>query len=175
MRIIGGQLAGKTLKTVFPEQVKPTTDVMREALFARLEQQFTFEHFRVLDLFAGSGIVSLEFLSRGCQVVSVDRDRKNQRIWQQIKKEWTLEHWELRCADVLQELDRFQPAAFDLVFADPPYDLPGIQLLPAKTLPLVRSSGLFILEHRPDILFPNPQPNEGRKYGRSALSFFRKD
>jgi 16S rRNA (guanine966-N2)-methyltransferase len=175
MRIIGGQLAGKTLKTVFPEQVKPTTDMMREALFSRLEQQLSLDDLRVLDLFSGSGIVSLEFLSRGCHVVSVDRDRKNQRIWQQVQKEWALEHWDLRCADVLQELSRFQPESFDLVFADPPYDLPGIQLLPSRIFPLLKSGGWFILEHRPDILFPNPQPKEGRQYGRSALSFFQKD
>jgi 16S rRNA G966 N2-methylase RsmD len=153
MRIVGGKLAGKTLKTVFPEQVKPTTDLTREALFSRLEQHFPLEEL---------------------QVVSVDRDRKNQRIWQQVQKEWALEHWELRCADVLQELSRFQPASFDLIFADPPYDLPGIQLLPARVWPLLRTGGWFILEHRPDILFPDPQPNEGRQYGRSALSFFQK-
>ena len=175
MRIIGGRLAGKTLNTVFPEQVKPTTDLMREALFSRLELQMPLEGLQVLDLFAGSGIVSLEFLSRGSRVASVDRDRKNFRIWQQMKKEWALDEWALHCGDVLQELTRFQPESFDLVFADPPYDLPGIQLLPAMVLPLLKPGALFILEHRPDILFPEPKPLEHRQYGRSALSYFEKE
>lgn len=175
MRIVGGCLAGKTLNTVFPEQVKPTTDLMREALFSRLEKQMLLEELRVLDIYAGSGIVSLEFLSRGCHVVSVDRDRKNFRIWQQVKKEWALANWTLSCGDVLQELTRFQAESFDLVFADPPYDLPGIQLLPAAVWPLLKPGGLLILEHRPDILFPEPKPLELRQYGRSALSYFRKE
>ena len=175
MRITGGGLAGKSLKAVFPEQVKPTTDMVREALFMKLEQEQGLNGLQVLDLFSGSGIVSLEFLSRGCHVVSVDRDRKNQRIWQQVQKEWALEHWDLRCADVLQELARFRPESFDMVFADPPYDLPGIQLLPSRIFPLLKPGGLFILEHRPDILFPAPATQETRQYGRSCLSFFKKE
>ena len=175
MRITGGGLAGKSLKAVFPEQVKPTTDMVREALFMKLEQELRLNGLQVLDLFSGSGIVSLEFLSRGCSVLSVDADRRNLQLWQRVQRDWNLESWAMRCADVIRLLPQLPADTYHIVFADPPYDLSGIQSLPASVFRLLKPGGLFILEHRPDILFPAPAPQETRQYGRSCLSFFKKE
>ena len=173
MRISGGKLAGKNLHLQFPPTVKPTTELAREALFGLPQLQDRLQPGAlVLDLFSGSGIVSLEFLSRDCKVHSVDADRTNIRFYQQLSKAWQLEDWSWTASDVHAYLRRAKPESFDLIFADPPYDMPGLQALPALCLPLLRPGGLLIIEHRPELLFPHPQPEEQRLYGRSAFGFW---
>jgi 16S rRNA (guanine(966)-N(2))-methyltransferase RsmD len=172
MRISGGTLAGKQLLVHFPASVKPTTELAREALFALPQVSTRLEGARVLDLFSGSGIVSLEFLSRGCQVHSVDADRGNIQHYKKLLKEWQLEGWSFAASAVQPYLKSCPPASFDIIFADPPYDMPGLQSLPSLCLPLLKPGGLLIIEHRPELLFPNPKPTESRLYGRSGFGFW---
>ncbi|MBM3399281.1 MAG: 16S rRNA (guanine(966)-N(2))-methyltransferase RsmD, partial [Bacteroidetes bacterium] len=82
MRITGGKLKGQLLKGGFASHVRPTTDFVREALMNYLSSHYEIPGADVLDLFSGSGIIALEFLSRGAgSVVSLDIDTKN--IWYQ--------------------------------------------------------------------------------------------
>ena len=75
MRVIGGKLKGLRLNPPSNLPVRPTTDIAKEALFNILYNQFDFEHIRILDLFSGTGNISIEFASRGVpSVTSVDRD-----------------------------------------------------------------------------------------------------
>jgi 16S rRNA (guanine(966)-N(2))-methyltransferase RsmD len=171
MRITGGELKGLNLSGKLPEHVRPTTDMMREALFNKLSHTTGIEGMRVLDLFCGSGIVSLEFLSRGAaEVVSVDRDMRNISSLQKFKKEKDLDQWQLHKRDVYAWV-KDNTAPFDIVFADPPYDMPNFSQLPNVLLPLLAEDGILIVEHRPGTQF-QLAPAELRKHGSSAIAIF---
>lgn len=171
MRITGGELKGLNLSGKLPEHVRPTTDMMREALFNKLSHTVGIEDMRVLDLFCGSGIVSLEFISRGAaEVVSVDRDIRNISSLQKLKKEKGLDQWELHKRDVYAWV-KANTKTFDIVFADPPYDMPNFSQLPNVLLPLLGEDGILIVEHRPGTQF-HLVPMELRKHGSSAIAIF---
>ena len=171
MRITGGILKGQILKGGFATHVRPTTDFVREALMNYLSHRYEIEGARVLDLFSGSGIMAVEFISRGAaSVLSVDKDNKNIRYQQEIQKEKTLEGWQIAKGDVFKTLGETS-GGFDIIFADPPYDLPNLSQLPAMALKALKPEGVFVLEHRPGIVFP-VTPVEIRKYGSSAIGIF---
>jgi 16S rRNA (guanine(966)-N(2))-methyltransferase RsmD len=171
MRITGGSLKGWQLAANFAAHVRPSTDRMRESLFNKLSHSFGIEGICVLDLFSGSGIIALEFVSRGVKsVISVDRDVKNIQSQKQLKLAKNIENWQITKADVFQFLKN-DTISYDIVFADPPYDLPDIQRLPQAAMVKLNPGGLFILEHRPGIVF-NLIATEQKNYGSSMLSFF---
>jgi 16S rRNA (guanine(966)-N(2))-methyltransferase RsmD len=171
MRITGGTLKGQILKGGFAAHVRPTTDFVREALMNYLTHRYEISGATVLDLFSGSGIMSVEFLSRGAaSVVSIDKDTKNIRYQQAISKEKSLNGWEITKGDVFKTLGE-DAITYDIIFADPPYDLPNLVQLPELALPRLKPGGVFVLEHRPGMVFPVP-PLEIRKYGSSAIGIF---
>lgn len=147
---------------------------MRESLFNLLTHRYPIEDSLVMDLFSGSGIVSLEFLSRGCKAItSVDKDPKNTRIQKQALADFGTPEWKIITSDVFKFLKNSQPESVDFIFADPPYDLPEIAGLPEKALPLLVEKGLFVLEHRSGMHFATP-PTFDKQYGETHLSFFEK-
>jgi 16S rRNA (guanine966-N2)-methyltransferase len=171
MRITGGVLKGWHIHEKFSNHVRPTTDMMREAICNKLVHGIGIENNSILDLFSGSGIMSLEFLSRGAEnVTSVDKDAKNIANQKNMKKEKSLGNWQILNSDVFHFL-RQTKDKFDIVFADPPYDIPGIQNLAELAVQVLSPEGLFILEHRPGILFTNTVL-ETKKYGSTSLSIF---
>jgi 16S rRNA (guanine966-N2)-methyltransferase len=173
MRVTGGSLKGFQLPARFAKHVRPTTDMMREAVFNKLQHSIGIEEQQVLDLFAGSGIVSLECLSRGAlAVVSVDKDMQNIRAMESVAKSKELQNWELVRSDVFAFL-RNEIRQFDIIFADPPYDLPGIQEIPKLAVSLLSDDGLLMVEHRPGTAF-GLKAVETRKHGSSAITIFAK-
>jgi 16S rRNA (guanine966-N2)-methyltransferase len=173
MRITGGNLKGIRPGTGFAAHVRPTTDFVREALFNKLQHSIGLENTLVLDLFSGSGIMALEFLSRGAQAVtSVDRDVKNILFQKNVKTTQKLNEWNIVKADVFQFLAS-DSNLYDVIFADPPYDMPRIAQLPAMVMDKLNSEGIFILEHRPGLEF-SPVPHEQRSYGSTCCSIFVK-
>ena len=171
MRITGGNLKGQLLKGGFAAHVRPTTDFVREALMNYLSHRYEIEGAEVLDLFSGSGIMALEFLSRGAaSVFSVDKDFKNIRYQQEIRKEKNLIEWQINKADAFKALEGKEPL-YDIVFADPPYDLPALVQLPELAIKRLKPGGVFVLEHRPGMVFTTA-PAEIRKYGSSAIGIF---
>lgn len=178
MRIIGGRLKGLRINPPANLPVRPTTDLAKEALFNILYNQFDFEEIRVLDLFSGTGNISLEFASRGVpEVVSVDRDFGCFNYLKKISKELKLETIKAYKADVFKFLE-LETEPFDLIFADPPYDLTRIPEI-AKVVferALVNEGGYLIVEH-PSMKKLDNHPNfrEQRLYGSSSFSFFGKD
>lgn len=155
--------------------VRPTTDMAKEALFNILNNHVDFEALRVLDLFAGTGNISYEFASRGAaQVVAVDQ---HMGCIQYIKK--VAVQLDFHClsavkADVFRFLN-FCRQDFDLIFADPPYDLPDIKLLPQQvfSMKLLHKDGLLVVEHGAETrLSELPCFREERKYGKVHFSFF---
>lgn len=176
MRIIGGILKGLRLNPPKNLPVRPTTDMAKEALFNILQNQIDFEGLRVLDLFSGTGNISVEFASRGAeQVVSVDRSIQCVHYLKDMARQHGLTTIKAFKEDVFKYLE-LETDQFDLVFADPPYDLNKIPELPKIIFNknLVAPEGLLIVEHQSlQNLSNHPAFTEQRKYGHSSFSFFK--
>lgn len=175
MRIIGGVLKGRRVAPVKGWTGRPTTDFGRESLFNLLRSRVDIDGADVLDLFAGSGMVSLEFASRGAaSVTALERDAKAVRHISSAFDQFDLDHCRALRGDVFQFVTR-PITSFDIVFADPPYDLERLTELPALILGsgLLAPDGLFILEHGERTHFEDePGFIEHRHYGQVHFSFF---
>lgn len=174
MRIIGGLLKGLRFYPPKNLPVRPTTDMAKEALFNILNNQVDFDGLEVLDLFSGTGNISMEFASRGASVNSVDIHTGCVKYLEQIAKQHKLDSIKAFKADVLKFLKE-ETETFDLIFADPPYDLPQIPLIANLVFErkLLKPDGLLIIEHQSNKKLDNhPNFNEQRKYGNSSFSFF---
>lgn len=175
MRIIGGKLKGLRLNPPAKLPVRPTTDSAKEALFNILYNQLDFESLRVLDLFSGTGNISLEFASRGvASVTSVDRDFGCYNYLKTIAKQYGLDSIQPVKADVLKYLET-ETDKYDLIFIDPPYDLPQMnQMAPIVfRRDILKPDGVLIVEHHSMKKIDNDSHFiEQRKYGSSSFSFF---
>jgi 16S rRNA (guanine966-N2)-methyltransferase len=176
MRIIGGTLKGLRLNPPKNLPVRPTTDLAKEALFNILQNQIDFENIKVLDLFAGTGNISLEFASReAAQVISVDRSLHCTNYIKDAARQHHLEQIKTFKADVFKYLE-LETEQYDLVFADPPYDLTRIPEIPKIIFEknLLLPGGVLIVEHQSfQNLSNHPAFTEQRKYGHSSFSFFK--
>ena len=175
MRIIGGVLKGLRFNPPANLPVRPTTDLAKESLFNILNNRIDFEGIKVLDLFSGTGNISMEFASRGAsEVISVDKNTGCINYLKDLSKQHKLETIIPFRADALKFLKE-ESEQFDLIFADPPYDLPQIPLIADLIFErnLLVSDGVLIIEH-PSNKRLNNHPNfvEQRKYGNSSFSFF---
>src|SRR4051812_48542130 len=130
MRIIGGSLRGLRLNPPKNLPVRPTTDLAKEALFNILQNQIELEGIKVLDLFCGTGNISLEFASReAAQVISVDRSVHCINYIKDTARQHHLDQIKTYKADVFKFLE-METEKYDLIFADPPYDLNRIPEIP---------------------------------------------
>ena len=175
MRIIGGRLKGLRLNAPSNLPVRPTTDMAKEALFNILNNQYDFEALKVLDLFSGTGNISIEFASRGVQeIVSVDKNAGCYNYLKATAKQHQLNAIKPQKADVFKFLE-METDKYDLIFADPPYDLPQIPLIAEVVFrkDLLTPEGTLIIEHPSTKKLDNhPNFKEQRKYGYSSFSFF---
>ncbi|MGW1740865.1 16S rRNA (guanine(966)-N(2))-methyltransferase RsmD [Nocardia sp. NPDC001965] len=123
-RIVAGKAGGRRLK-VPPAGTRPTSDRVREALFSSIEARMDLAGVRVLDLYAGSGALGLEALSRGAAAaLLVESDRRAAGVLRANIAELGFGDAQVRIGTVAQVLGHSAADAYDLVFADPPYDLP---------------------------------------------------
>ncbi len=175
MRIIGGTLKGIRLNPPKNLPVRPTTDMAKEALFNILQNQVDFDELKVLDLFSGTGSISIEFASReAIEVTSVDQNFGCVNYLKSMSEEHGLPQIKIVKADVFKFLNQ-ETEKFDLIFADPPFDLQRIPEIAAIVFEkkLLNKNGILVIEHqsRQD-LHNHPNFKEKRKYGYSAFSFF---
>ena len=181
MRIITGKYKGKHFEVPRSFKARPTTDFAKENLFNVLRAYVDFEETRALDLFAGTGSITLELLSRGCpEVVSVERDRQHYAFVRAAVEHCTAGAAAVRVrvlnADALRIIAKSNER-FDLVFADPPYALRELSELPERVMAsgLLKPGALFVLEHGKEHDFSSrPEFLEHRAYGSVNFSFFRK-
>jgi 16S rRNA (guanine966-N2)-methyltransferase len=176
MRIIGGILKGLRLNPPKNLPVRPTTDMAKEALFNILQNQIEFEGIRILDLFSGTGNISMEFASRGAEkVVSVDRSIHCVHYLKDTASQHGLTNIKAYKDDIFKYLQN-ETEQFDLIFADPPYDLNRIPEIPGMIFDknLLVPGGLLIVEHQSlQNLSKHPAFIEQRTYGYSSFSFFK--
>ena len=176
MRIISGKHRGKQLHPPHNLPVRPTTDFARVGLFNILNNLVDFEELRVLDLFAGTGSISFEFISRGSkEVIALDNSHQCTQFIEKMATELRTASLVALCMDAFQYLERTSDS-FDLVFADPPYNMEGIDQIPDLVFKnnLLKENGLFILEHSKRHEFSaHPRFSQRRNYGNVHFSFFR--
>ena len=179
MRIISGSFRSRIVNPTGSAKwpVRPTTDRAREALFNILANRLDWPEISMLDLFGGTGLHSVEAISRGCEdVVYVDRYDPAVRFITSLSVDWGFDdRIDCRKADVFQFLlQAFK--TFDYIFADPPYDHKDIDKLPALVLEngWLKEEGLLVIEHPHKVDFSSHTSfSELRKYGQSAFSFFK--
>lgn len=177
MRVITGKYKGKHFNVPHSFKARPTTDFAKENLFNVLRGYIDFDEGpSALDLFAGTGSITIELLSRGCgKVVSVERDPQHFSFIAQIIKHLN----DPNCFPIRTDVFRYLTKAneqFDLIFADPPYALAQLEQLPDLILQhqLLKEEGLLVLEHGKDHHFEeHPNFLEHRAYGSVNFSFFK--
>ena len=201
MRIITGKYKGRHFDIPRSFKARPTTDFAKENIFNVLTGYIDFEGAEALDLFSGTGSITLELLSRGCsRVVSVELDRDHHRFIQDCftKLGWKVEggRWKENTSAtdltndgilpppstlLLQRGDVFRyikscKQQFDFIFADPPYALKELPTIPSLIFErgLLKEDGIFVFEHGKDHDFSdNPHFVEHRSYGSVNFSIFR--
>jgi len=177
MRIIRGIYKGKRITPPKGFHSRPTTDFAKESLFNILEYDFDLSAVRVLDLFTGTGSISLEFLSRGCKALTAVE--KNKYYAFHIKNQFDL-LFPGRANMIINDAFRFCKHAeldYDIIFADPPFketktvNLPDIILRNSS----LNTEALIIIEHPKEIDFKDHiYFKEMRKYGDVHFSLFKK-
>jgi len=178
MRIIGGMHGGRRFNPPTFFKARPTTDFAKESLFNLINNRIDLEGTKVLDLFAGTGSISYEFMSRGCiSITSVDNNPKYlayiKKVAEEINKEEKILHTiKAEALSFLKKAD----LNYDLIFADPPYDLPEIDRIPDLIFnnQSLKESCIVILEHSSKNNFTKHAHFEDlRKYGSVNFSFFK--
>lgn len=173
MRITGGKLKGLTIDNEFSSFVRPTTDMVREAIMNSLFHSNKIEGSEVLEVFSGSGIVALELISRGAKfVTSIEKDKKNVAHLKRMQKKLSIDNWNIVSSDYLKFCKMHLDKEYHLIFADPPYDAAFVQNLPSELLPLLAPGGLLLIEHRKNTQF-NVMIDVQKNYGLSSISYFK--
>lgn len=176
MRIITGIYKGRHFDIPRSFKARPTTDFAKENIFNVLMQYVDFEGATALDLFSGTGSISLELVSRGCQqVISVEMDRDHHRFIQDCLRKLGTKV----CIPLRGDVFRFVKSCrqqFDFIFADPPYALKELPEIPDLVLQkgLLKADGIFVFEHGKDYDFSaHPHFVEHRQYGSVNFTLFR--
>ena len=175
MRIISGKYGRRRFEVPKNITARPTTDFARENIFNVLENLDGFEDKSACDLFAGTGAVSFEFLSRGCNFVTAVEKAPVQSAF--IRKVAGLlgdENLHVLKTDVFRFIED-NSLAYDYVFADPPYDHPRFDEIPSLILDsaLVKPGTVVIIEHSKNKDFSSlPGFNQRRAYGSVNFSIF---
>lgn len=176
MRIISGAYKGRIIQAPANLPVRPTTDFARTGLFNILNSRVEFTAISVLDLFSGTGAISLEMASRGCKdIMAVDNNRNCTQFLQKMIDTWKVPGIRIYKEEVFKFL-RTTQIQVNLVFADPPYALPDLKEIPQLIIQnqVVKPGGLLILEHGSDQTFQHiSQFEEVRKYGHVNFSIFQ--
>ena len=176
MRIIGGQLKGRKFYPPKNNPARPTTDFAKEGLFNIIENNFDLEEVKFLDLFGGTGSISFEFASRGCEdITTVEIYAPNVGFIKKISAELGLD-----LKVVKMDVFKFIKATsekYNIIFAGPPYPLRNLGDIPDLIFEqdLLHPEGWLILEHNPDHNFDkHPKFKHKRTYGTTNFSIFIK-
>lgn len=175
MRVVSGKFKGRTIRPPKNLPVRPTTDMAKEGLFNILNNRIDFEETSVLDLFCGTGNISIEFASRGAtDITSVDGNFRCVGFVNSLFKDLDVSGAKAIKSDCLRFVAN-SSQKWDLIFADPPYDYPNYATLVSEILsePLLAEGGLLIVEHPKEVNLESfDEFKETRKYGRVHFSFF---
>lgn len=175
MRIISGKYKSRRIQIPANLQARPTTDFAREGLFNVLNNRIDWEDLTALDLFTGTGSIAFELISRGASyVVGVENNQLHYNFICKTQDQLgAVELFPIK-TDVFKYLQN-ATQQFNLVFADPPYDLPNLKTIPEIVIRkgLVKEGGIFVMEHSKQYDFSLlPNFKEMRRYGNVHFSIF---
>jgi 16S rRNA (guanine966-N2)-methyltransferase len=176
VRIIRGKLKSRRFSPPKGFPSRPTTDFAKEGLFNILENKFSLYNLEILDLCAGTGNISLEFASRDAgKITAVDTNYNCVRFIQKMIQENDLTNEITAIKSDVRDFLRRCEKTYDLIFADPPYDMTFhgelVDLIFSKSL--LKENGLVIIEHgRQTDLSTHPNYTDTRSYGNVYFSFF---
>lgn len=175
MRIIAGSLKGRSIDVPRNFKGRPTTDFAREGLFNVLNNRVDWQDAHVLDLFAGTGAFSLECFSRGAeQILAVDLQPLHVRFMNENFKKFEAHNAHAIKQDVFKWIPTVSEK-FNLIFADPPYDIPGLVKLPGLVLEsgILTPGGVLVFEHGKRTKFTDqPGFKMEKVYSNVTFSFF---
>lgn len=176
MRIISGKYGRRRFDVPSTFSARPTTDMAKENLFNVLSNLIDFDGVDALDLFAGTGSISFELLSRGCRsVTSVEKNNQHASFMAKVAKELKETHMNLLRGDVFRFLKSASAESFDFIFADPPYALKELPEVPQLIFErnLLRPGGIFVMEHPASYDFSALEHfDQHRVYGAVNFSLF---
>lgn len=176
MRIIRGKYGRRRFDVPKNITARPTTDFARENIFNVLENLVDFEGLSALDLFAGTGAITFEFLSRECaDVTAVEKSTTQYNFIRKVAQQLNVGNLTLVKGDALKFIETCVKK-FDVIFADPPYDMPDFGLIPENVLSsqMLKPGTIFIIEHNKHHDFSSlPGFLEHRAYGSVNFSIFR--
>lgn len=176
MRIISGYYKGRKLDLPKNLSLRPTTDMAKESLFNVLRNHVDFDAIDALDLFSGTGSISYELVSRGVKsMLAVENNGQQIRFIESVIQRLEIENMRILRMDVFQFL-KTNKRSFDLIFADPPYDLPEFETLPDLVFEneLLNVGGIFVMEHSKRQSFTEHSNFlDHRNYGSVNFSFFK--
>ena len=176
MRIISGIYGGRRLSPPKNITARPTTDFAKESLFNLLNNRIDFEGIDVLDLFAGTGGIGIECVSRGARDVTAVEIAHVQQNWIiSCCKQLGIRNLSVIRGDVFKFLNACR-TKYDLIFADPPYALEELPTLPDVILgqDILKEDGWLVIEHGKDTDFTtHPRHIETRTYGSVHFNFFQ--
>lgn len=175
MRIIRGKYGRRRFDVPSNITARPTTDFARENIFNVLENMLDFEGLDALDLFAGTGAISFEFLSRGCaSVTCVEKSSVQYNFIKKVKEQLRDDNLLMVRGDVFRFLET-SAKKYDLIFADPPYDLPNFAEVPERILSskMLKEGTIVVVEHSKKFDFSHlPHFSDHRVYGSVNFSIF---
>ena len=176
MRIISGTFKGRRIAPPKNITARPTTDFAKESLFNLLTNRMDFEDVDMLDLFAGTGGIGIEFISRGArEVTAVEMAHTQQNFIISCCKQLGIRNLHLIRGDVFKFVKACH-VQYDFIYADPPYDLPQLATLPDLIFEqeILKEEGYFVLEHSKNNDFStHSRFLEMRNYGSVHFSFFK--
>ena len=176
MRIIRGKFGKRRFDVPKNITARPTTDFARENIFNVLENMLDFEGLTALDLFAGTGAISFEFVSRECsEVTAVEMANTQANFIKSVKQKLSADNLRVIKGDVFKFVETCSNK-FDIIFADPPYDHPRFGEIPSLILnsQMIKPGTLVMVEHSRDYDFSElPHFSEQRTYGSVNFSLFQ--
>lgn len=179
MRIISGIYGRRRFDVPSTFSARPTTDFAKENLFNVLDNLIDLEGMDALDLFAGTGSISFELLSRECRsVTAVEKNNAHASFIAKVAGELKTTSLHLMRGDAFRYLHSAPSRSFDFIFADPPYALKELPEVPALIFErdLLRDGGIFVMEHPKANDFSSlPYFSQRRVYGSVNFSIFIKE
>ncbi|MDR3286687.1 MAG: RsmD family RNA methyltransferase [Prevotellaceae bacterium] len=176
MRIISGSHRGRAIVPPRNFRARPTTDFAKENLFNILNNIIDIEEKDVLDLFAGTGSISFEFASRGAKKIdTIELNNVHYTFIKQTASNFGFEQIHTIKTNALKFIS-FCSATYDIIFADPPYEMPDIDKIPDLIFEynLLKNNGLLIIEHSDKYNFgTHPRFTDYRHYGSVNFTFFK--
>ncbi|MGC8977016.1 MAG: 16S rRNA (guanine(966)-N(2))-methyltransferase RsmD [Candidatus Ratteibacteria bacterium] len=181
MKIISGIYKGRKIKFIKDKEIRPTKDIVREAIFDSLRGWIVNK--KVIEMFAGSGILGIEAISHGAKkVIFIEKDKRGIKVIKENIENLGIEKYcEIIKGDCEYEIEKIANLKYDLIITDPPYDFPisKLERIMEKIIKLniLRKKGIMVIEHEMKKEIPvveGYQVIKSKKYGRTKLTYLRR-